>query len=579
MCYVLSMAHLHKKNKGGRIYYYIRESTSVGGKTVITNQVYLGTLEKILEMATSGADAGLKKVQAQEFGALWLANSVEKEVGIVEIIDSVVGTGPRESGPSVGEYFLYATFNRMIDAKSKRALPDWFKSCAIQSIRPVDVKALNSDRFWKKWGKVSQEQVEEIASKLFNRLAELEPAKSDCFLFDTTNYYTYMASQTASELAMRGKNKEGKNWLRQIGLALLVSRGNGMPMFYKEFEGNCHDSKLFSRILDQVIEVMTKNGVAGKDVTVVFDKGMNSEENIGVIDAMEQAHFVTTYSTYFGEEYIHIDRSRFSPVHTPRNEQLREAGREDDMLVAFRTTGGYWGKERTVVVTYNPLTATKQRFRFERQLLKLQAALYEMRRKVRNEETQWRDQKKVMARYAAVFEGLFLPKDLYDIGFKRVEGCLQMSFRKNFYRIGRYIDRFGKNIIITDHTDWNTDTIVNACLDRNMVEQSFRQSKHDDLVNLMPIRHWTDSKIRCHILACIIALCYLRLIELRLERAGLKMTAVTAMEHMHRLHSCLVWHGWKREPARMIEEPSETQSQILKAFGHKVDNGVLSVAA
>jgi transposase len=571
------MAHLHKKNKGGRTYYYIRESTSVGGKTVITNQVYLGTLEKILEMATAGA--GVEKIQAQEFGALWLANLIEKQVGVVEIIDSVVGTGPRESGPSVGEYFLYATFNRMIDAKSKRALPEWFKTSAIQSIRPVDVKALNSDRFWKRWGKVSEEQVEEIASRLFSRLAELEPTKSDCFLFDTTNYYTYMASQTASELAMRGKNKEGKNWLRQIGLALLVSRGNGMPMFYKEFEGNCHDSKLFSRILGQVLLVMAKNGMAGEDVTMVFDKGMNSEENIRVIDATEQAHFITTYSTYFGEQYIHIDRSRFSPVHTSRNEQLREAGREDDMLMAFRTTGAYWGKERTVIVTSNPLTATKQRFRFERQLLKLQAALYEIRSKVRNHEQQWRNQKKVMARYAAVCEALFLPSDLYDISFEQVEGRLQMSFRKNFYRIGRHIDRFGKNIIITDHADWSTDDIVNACLDRNIVEQSFRQTKHEDLVNLMPIRHWTDSKIRCHILSCIIALCYLRLIELRLARASLKMTAVTAMEHMHRLHSCLVWNERKKEPARMIEEPTEIQSQILKAFGHKVAHGVLSLAA
>jgi transposase len=573
------MAHLHKKNKGGRVYYYIRESTSVGGKTVITNQVYLGTLEKILEMATTATEAGVQKVQAQEFGALWLANLIEKEVGVVGIIDSVVGTRARPSGPSVGEYFLYAAFNRMVDAKSKRALPDWFKASAIQSIRPVEIKALNSDRFCKTWGKVSQQQVQEIASKLFSRLAELEPAKSDCFLFDTTNYYTYMASQTESELANRGKSKEGKNWLRQIGLALLVSRDNGMPRFYREFEGNCHDSKLFSRILDQVLAVMTKNELTGGDVTVVFDKGMNSVENISAIDATKQAHFITTYSTYLGERYIHIDRSRFSPVHTPRNAQLERAGREEDMLVAFRTTGEYWGKERTVVVTYNPLTATKQRVRFEKQLLKLQTALYEMRKKVRDKEKQWRDQKKVQVRIAAVCEALFLPSDLYDISFEQAAGRLQMSFRKNFYRISRYIDRFGKNIIITDHTNWSTEAVINACLDRNMVEQSFRQSKHDDLVNLVPIRHWTDSKIRCHILACIIALCYLRLIELRLTRAGLKMTAVTAMEHMHRLHSCLVWHGRKREPARMIEEPSEMQAKILKAFGYKIDNGVLLLAA
>jgi hypothetical protein len=41
--------------------------------------------------------------------------------------------------------------------------------------------------------------------------------------------------------------------------------------------------------------------------------------------------------------------------------------------------------ERTVVVTYNPLTATKQRYAFEAKLQKLQAVLYEMRAKVRDD--------------------------------------------------------------------------------------------------------------------------------------------------------------------------------------------------
>jgi hypothetical protein len=56
------MAHLHKKNKGGRAYYYIRESTSVGEKTVITSQVCLGTLEKILEMAITVTNEIQKKI-------------------------------------------------------------------------------------------------------------------------------------------------------------------------------------------------------------------------------------------------------------------------------------------------------------------------------------------------------------------------------------------------------------------------------------------------------------------------------------------------------------------------------------
>jgi transposase len=106
-----------------------------------------------------------------------------------------------------------------------------------------------------------------------------------------------------------------------------------------------------------------------------------------------------------------------------------------------------------------------------------------------------------------------------------------------------------------------------------MVEKSFRNSKDDDLVGMMPVRHWTDSKIRCHILSCIIALCYLRLTEIRLKRSGCPMSAATAMENMHRLHSCLLWSAGKGMPTRMIEEPTEIQARILKAFGHAVTAG------
>jgi len=566
------MAHLHKKMKKGRPYYYIREMARVDGKPKVVNQVYLGSVERILAMA-AGERAGLDKIQVQEFGALWLANLVEQEVGLVELIDSAVPRAKGETGPSVGEYFLYAAFNRMIDACSKRAMPEWYRATAIQHIRPVDIDALDSDRFWKKWNRVDETTVRLIAEKLLARVAEIEPPASDCFLFDTTNYFTYMASDTESELAMRGKNKEGRDWLRQIGLALLVARDTNLPLFYREYEGNRHDSRLFARVMDEVLEAMRRHGRG--EVTVVFDKGMNAEENVSAIDAMTRAHFVTTYSTYLAEELVHVPRERFAPVDTPRNRKLAAQGRDDDRLVAWRTTGEYWGRERTVVVTYNPLTATKQRYAFERRLSKLQAALYEIRAKVRTAAAGWRKQEKIIERYKAACEELHLPEDLYELSFEREDGRPGMGFRKNHYRIGRHIDRFGKNIIITDRSDWSTDEIVQASLDRSIVEQTFRQTKDDDLVAVLPIRHFTDDKIRCHILSCIAALCFLRLIELRLRRAGLDITAATAMERMSRLHSCLCWHAAKRKPLRLIEEPTPDQALILKAFGYEIAEGVL----
>lgn len=94
-------------------------------------------------------------------------------------------------------------------------------------------------------------------------------------------------------------------------------------------------------------------------------------------------------------------------------------------------------------------------------------------------------------------------------------------------------------------------------------------------MSVLPIRHWTDSKIRCHILSCIVALTYLRMIEITLHRAGLAITAQTAMEQMRKLHSCLCRSTSKSKADRIIEDPSVVQAQILAAFGYKIESGVL----
>ena len=105
------------------------------------------------------------------------------------------------------------------------------------------------------------------------------------------------------------------------------------------------------------------------------------------------------------------------------------------------------------------------------------------------------------------------------------------------------------------------------------MEEAFRQSKDDDLVIMFPIRHWTDSKIRCHFLSCIIALAYLRLVELKLEDSGIHMTAQRAMELMRNLHSYLCWNGEKEKALCLIEESSPEQARILAAFSYEVVRG------
>lgn len=565
------MASLIKKVKKGKAYYYIKESARVNGKPRTVNQIYLGSIERIMDMALGHQSPSVNKIQSQEFGSLFLANLVDKHVNLADIIDSVVPPSSREKGPTMGEFFLYAAFNRMIQPRSKKGLACWYKDFAVHQIRPVDVSALTSQKYWEKWDRVDQDSILEIAKQFFNKIRDIESTESDCFLFDTTNYFHYMDSKTSSDLAVRGHNKDGKHWLRQIGLALLVSRTDQIPLFYREFEGNCHDSKLFSRVLQEIFDVLKQLDHKSPELTIVVDKGMNSEDNLQAIDSKEGVHFITTYSVAFAEDLARKDLNFFSPVDTIKNRELGP----DDQIVAWRTSGRFWGQNRTVVVTYNPRTAAKQRYNFDKKLGRLQDGLFEMRSKVRSGKRSWTTKAQVLQRYKDLCGSLYLPQDLYDLEFKIKNNKLLMYFRKNHYRIGRHVARFGKNIIITSHHDWTTDQIVSASLDRYQVEHSFRQSKSGEFGNFRPIWHWTDSKLRCHLFSCVVALTYLSLIRLWLKRAGVEFTADYAMQSMRNLSSCLCWQGDKKKPFRMIEEPTPDQAKILKVFGYKVQKGVL----
>jgi len=123
--------------------------------------------------------------------------------------------------------------------------------------------------------------------------------------------------------------------------------------------------------------------------------------------------------------------------------------------------------------------------------------------------------------------------------------------------------------IVTDRQSWATEQIVAACLDRSRIEKQFRVSKSSCHVHVNPMFHWTDGKVRCHLLTCIIALAALRLLELRVAQG---LTVKTIMEEMHSLNSVLSWYPSSRSPVSCIDDPTPIQSQILASLGYSIQN-------
>ena len=569
------MAHFHIKTKKGRPYLYVREIARVDGKPKVISQIYIGSPERVASL-TSSRDAEVLRLKVEEFGALWLANQIDRDMDLCGIIDRVVPPVEREKGPSIGEYFLYCVFNRMVQAISKNKLMDWYQNTAIQHIRPVDLSELTSKRYWEKWDRVSEEDLHSIAKAFFERLWQVETPTANCLLFDTTNYYTYMASDTESELAMRGKNKAGKHHLRQIGLGLLVAKDTRLPLYYSVYPGNLHDSRHFETVMDEMFGIVCGLSGTKERLTVVIDKGMNSEGNYAWIDEHSRIHFITSYSTYFAQELASTHLDLFEPLDTPHNRQLMEEGKEDECMLAYRTKGEYWGKERSVIVTYNPSSARKQTYAFDSKLETIRQELLAMRSKAKDGLPHWKNEEAIRERYLRLCERMHMPSEVYELEFEKTADGTSMSFRKNAYLISRKQAMFGKNIIITDNMDWATGDIVQGSIDRWQVEDRFRLSKDDDLVGVSPVRHFTDSKIRCHLFSCVAAMTYLRRIELKMAASGVKRSVSDIVEDMRHLHQVLSIRKGARNADRRLENPSKTQAEVLSAFGHYVDeSGVL----
>ncbi len=573
--YNIYMAHFHIKKKKGRPYLYVREIARIDGKPKVISQVYIGSPERVARLVQGGTQ-GSVKLKVEEFGALWLAEQIDRDIDLAGIVDEIIPRGAGETGPSVGEYFLYCVWNRMCEAVSKNRMKRWYERTAIQQIRPVDINELTSQRYWEKWDRVTEDALEKIGRRFFEKLWEVESPDADCLLFDTTNYYTFMASQTRSDLARRGKNKAGRHHLRQVGVGLLVDRGSRLPLYYCVYPGNLHDSGVFRAVMDEMFGIVCGLNRTKERLTVVIDKGMNAEGNYTWIDEHRRIHFITTYSTYFARDLAATDLDLFEPAETRRNRQLLREGRGDERLLVYRTKGHFWGKERAVVVTYDPVLARKQAYTLDSKLEVIRRELLVMRSKVREKAPHWRNPEAIRERYLRLCERLHVPADLYILEFTETPDGLTMSFRKDVSRVKQRQAVFGKNIIITDNMDWSTSEIVEASLDRWQVENRFRLSNDKDLVAMRPIRHWTDSKIRCHLFTCVVAMTYLRRIELRLNAAGISRTAEDVMDDMRHLHSVLILTEGGRKPRRCLEIPTKTQAEVLSAFGYFIDDsGVL----
>jgi transposase len=534
-CMTYDMASITKKMIRGKPYYYARECKRVNGKPKIVWQQYLGRPEDIINAMTRGpseAEAMPKPKEAViiEFGAVAALYDLAKRLELSEHIDRHVPKQGR--GPTVGEYLLVAILNRCVAPRSKSSIAKWFQGTLLRRIMKLDGGQLSSQRFWENMDRVTRQAIESIERDITIQMVRDFAIDLKQVLFDGTNFFTFIDTfNERSTLAQRGKSKEGRRALRIVGLALLVSADFHVPLFHRTYPGNQVDAPTFSSLTEELVRRYREITNGAEHVTIIFDKGNNSQDNLQAIEESPY-HFIGSLVPTQHPDLLAIPARMFRP--------LDEEGLPG--VQVYRCQREIFKAPRTVLVTYNENLFVAQSRTLLREIAKRQKLFRQLQHQLRRHQdgkvrrgsspTQEGVSKKVQGWLKARHM-----KELFQVQISQSEGLPKLTYRfdsRAWERLQTTL--LGKTILFTDNDTWSDVKIIRGYRSQHHVETAFRRMKDCHHIALRPQYHWTDQKVEVHVFCCVLALMLCSLLRRELHRQGIDRSIPDLLDELGSIH-------------------------------------------
>ena len=556
------MASLTKKIIKGHAYWYLRECRRVDGKPKIVWQKYLGTARDI-RRAFEAVEHPPKprKLEVTEFGAVAALFSMAQRVGIGEAVDGHVPK--RAQGLTTGEYIVLAALNRAICPKSKAAFADWYATTSLRRFIPATRSQLASQRFWDHFDRLDEKTLAAIEMAISRRIVERFAVDLSALVYDGSNFFTYIDSRTESELAQRGHNKQKRNDLRQVALGLLVSCDFHLPLLHVVYPGNVTDATEFRSLTSVLVERYEQLAGSCEDVTLIFDKGNNSEDAFATLDA-SRYHFVGSLVPSQHEDLLRVPLSRFRRLGEPRLDGVR----------AYRTRKRVFGAERTILVTHNDALLEGQLRGLAQHHAKarrrLQALKTRLARRAAGRVTRGRrpTRASVERQVRTILSAQFLAQIIH-VDIATSHGQLTVSWRTDQDALASLARRlFGKTILFTDRADWTDEQIVLGYRAQSKIENVFRLMKHPQYLRWQPQWHWTDSKVRVHAFTCVLAVTLCSLLARTVAQRGMPLSIPKILEELCGVHETTVLYPGPTSRRSVVQhllaDLTPTQQRLLR---------------
>jgi len=491
------MPAIIKKIKKGKAYYYITQSGRVNGKPRIIWQKYLGSVDTILKRFEQTAPVKPSETVLFEAGGVAALLSIANRLGIVDIINEIVPK--RDSGPSVGHYIVLAALNRALEPSSKLHIGDWYHDTVLQRLWGFSATAFTSQSYWNHMDMIPLEAIHAIQDRLAERVRKEFRLETEALLYDTTNFFTYIASNNdRNEIARRGRQKQKRNDLRQVNLALLTTRDFQIPLFHMTYQGNIPDVKFFPEVTQELLQRHAAIFGPLKESTIVFDKGNLSD------DSLEKL-------LYSGVSFVAGVKAELIPeIFAAPIEDFQEA-------IAMPGTKTYemsvemCGKPCKAVVSYSESFFTQQLSSLTPSMAKCEEKLKSLQKHLlawalgKKTKGQRPTKRQVQASVKDILSGQHMA-DLFTVDWNQFGlPCFQYSVnRKALDKL--VATRLGRTLLLTNNIRLLATEVVSTYRDLGHIEEAFKHMKNRDYLRWQPAFHWTDQKLEVHSFYCVLAL-------------------------------------------------------------------------
>lgn len=540
------MATLIKKTIKGHVYWYAVKSARVNGKPRIVWQKYLGTADHIAERITQQPAVEDVKIHSMPLGHVAALARANDDLKFVDIVNR--NTKKRSTnGLTVGDYLFLQLIGRAEGNLSRKAISEWYPDSVAKLIlnTPSNINAKN---LLKHLDYPTPKAIHKIEDEISARLIELGLSPS-MLLWDTTNFFTRI--ENGESIPQKGHSKEHRNDRNLIGLGLAVSDEN-IPFFHETFEANMHDSKVFSNVLDVIVERLSKLKINSNEIVMVLDKGNNSPENIK--EAIKRTHIIGTIRYDQAKDYLKVPLSKYEAI-------------DDNDLSAYRTTDTLYDEKFTILITHNPRTEKKQKLKYIETKKKVLHNLADLKKRIENKKRRGRPWTQTRALRAMIDT---IPQNMrsifdYDVKKKvgRGGGLIVKFGIKEEMETSRFRS-FGKIIHFTDLHDWPSKKIAESYNSKYKIEDDFRWLKDKLLIPIKPVNVRTDQHIRAHVFICVIGLLFYRYIQWKLKKNGMECSTMELDKHLDGIKIAVVYNGSRKKKGNLVvERMNKDQVQVF----------------